>query len=335
MSVQSKFNALELLTRIRTANALIPDGQPSGDSIHAVRIPENPAYRNDGVAVNRSAFDGIVDSKVNSPLMDQSSSQNRAASNISNTLNTQSLAFSPIGNIINANVDQTKQYGSNQRSFTLGTPSPADGAGASEDVNESRGLAFPDQPSFLNSPVHDCVITRYKDTYDIDDDWNANKNGRKRIENDSLLRYNQNISQNIPEYNYKNQNQRVKNNNHDQKKQSMKSDLSHEEYSSPLNNNFNFSNNRCNHTIPDYIANSDADTIPYNAPYNIPYDFSDTRNISPITAEIHEELNRLQLDNFTLNRKIRILTIQKSEIERRNRETKIKNDDIIATLRCK
>ena len=325
------------MTRIRAANALIPDGQLSGDNIHAVSIPENLAERNDGVAVNRSASDGIVDSKINSPHMDQSSSQNRAPLNISNTLNTQSLAgsFSPIKNIINVNVDQTKQNGSNQRSFTLGTPSPAAGAGAGECVNESRGFAFPDQPSFLNSPVHDGVVTRYKDTYDTDDDWNANKNGRKRIEKDSLLQYNQNISQNIPDYKNQNQNQRVKNNNHDQKKQSIKSDLSHQEYSSPLDNNFNFSNNRTNHTTHNYIANSDADTIPYSAPYNIPYDFADTRNISPITAEIHEELNRLRLDNSTLNRKIRILTIQKSEIERRNRETKIKNDDIIATLRCK
>ena len=332
MSVQSKFNALELLTRIRAANALIPDGQPSGDSIHAVRSPDNLANRNDGVAVNRSAYDGIVDSKINSPLTSQSSSQNRAPSNISNTLNTQSVAgsFSPMRNIINANVDQTKKYGSNQQGFALGTPSP----GAGESVNESRRFAFPDQPSFLNSPVHDGVITRYKDTYDLDDDWNA-KNGRKRIGNDSLHQYNQNISQNIPDCNNQSQGVKNKNNNHDQNKQSIRSDLSHEERFSPSNINFNFNNNRSNHTTPNYVANSDADTIPYNAPYNILYDFSDARNISPISAEIHEELNRLRLDNLTLNRKIRILTIQKSEIERRSREAKIKNDDIIAKLRCK
>ena len=330
MSVQSKFNALELLTRIRAANALIPDGQPSGDSIHAVRSPDNLANRNDGVAVNRSAYDGIVDSKINSPLTSQSSSQNKAPSNISNTLNTQSVAgsFSPMRNIINANVDQTKKYGSNQQGFALGTPSP----GAGESVNESRRFAFPDQPSFLNSPVHDGVITRYKDTYDLDDDWNA-KNGRKRIGNDSLHQYNQNISQNIPDCNNQSQGVKNKNNNHDQNKQSIRSDLSHEERFSPSNINFN--NNRSNHTTPNYVANSDADTIPYNAPYNILYDFSDARNISPISAEIHEELNRLRLDNLTLNRKIRILTIQKSEIERRSREAKIKNDDIIAKLRCK
>ena len=332
MSIQSKFNALELLTRIRAANALIPDGQPSGDSIHAIRSPEILGNRNIGNVRNKIAYEEVVNREISSPLVGQSACQNRAPSSTSGVSNTQSVtdSFSPFKSITNTNIDDSKKYGSKQQTSTIATSSTA--TGENEDVN--RRFNVPDQPFLLNSPVYDDFVMRYKDTYDLEDDRNV-RNRRNRIGYDSLLQYNQDISQNIPDCKNQNQNQKVKNNAYDQNKQSMKSDSSYEERFAPIENNLIFNKNRSNPMIPNYLINSDAGTIPYNTPYNIPYDCSDIRNNSLIAAEIFEELNKLRIDNTALNRKIRMITIQKSEIERHSRETKIKNDDIIASLRCK
>ena len=327
MSVQSKFNALELLTRIRAANALIPDAQPSGDSIQAFRNPESHTNRKNEAVRKQTVDEVVVDSKIYLPLVGQSSSQNRSPSNISGVSNAENMSerLSPPRNVTKANDDYSKKYGSSQQSLTVGTSSPAAGEG----VNENRRINVFDQSSFLSLPVRDHVVMRYKDTYNLDDDRNV-RNRRERTGYDSLNQYNQDVSQNIPDY--KNQIQKVKNNNLDLNKQSVKSDLSYEECFSPINNNFD--KNRSNPMTPSYTTSSDADTVPYNTPYSIPFDYSDIKSNSPIAAEIYEELNKLRLDNSSLNRKIRMLTIQKSEIERRNREAKMKNDDIIATLRC-
>jgi hypothetical protein len=279
-------------------------------------------------------------------------------------------SFSPIKNIVNKNAEHSLRYTGGQQSYTMRTTSPSapiffsasasafpaagGGGGGSESINDNRRFHVSEERSLLNSPKHDDVIMNYKDTYDLEDYRNV-PHRRERTGYDSLLQYNQDISQNIPDNINQNRNQKQSQNQnqnenrnekgksdiHDQNKQSIKSELSDKEYFSLLNNNnnFNFNKNRINpitsNLTSNYVTSSDIDTIPYNTRYNIPYDYTNIKNNSSIPPEIYEELNKLRVDNIALNRKIKVLTIQKSEIERQNRETKIKNDDIIATLRCK
>jgi hypothetical protein len=362
MSVQSKFNALELLTRIRAANASIPDSHPSVDSIQAVRNPEILGNRSNGTL---GTFKNQNVNQSSSQNLNRESSSNINISGFSSIPHI-TESFSPIRNIMNKNAEHSLRYTGGQQSYTMRTSSPSapiflsasasafpaagggtgGGGSISESINENRRFRVSEEHSLLNSPKHDDVIMKYKDTYDLEDGRNV-PHRRERTGYDSLLQYNQDISQNIPDIinqnqnKNQNQNEKGKNNNHDQNKQSFKSELSDEEYFSSINNNnnFNFNKNRSNpltSNLPsNYVTSSDIDTIPYNTRYNIPYDYTNIKNNSSIPPEIYEELNKLRIDNISLNRKIKILTIQKSEIERQNRETKIKNDDIIATLRCK
>ena len=349
MSVQSKFNALELLTRIRAANASIPVNHPPADSIQTIPNPEILGSRSSGT---------LGTSKNQNVNQSSSQNMNRESSSNINISGFSSIphiteSFSPIRNIMNKNAEHSLRYTGGQQSYTMRTSSPSapiflsasasafpsaaggGGGSISESVHENRRFDASEVRSLLNSPKHDDFIMKYKDTYDLEDDRNVPRR-RERTGYDSLLQYNQDISQNIPGN---------KNKNQDQNKQSIKSELSHDEYFSLMNNNninsnnFNFNKNRSNpitsNLTANYVTSSDIDTIPYNTRYNIPYDYSNIKNNSSVPPEIYEELNNLRIDNIALNRKIKILTIQKSEIERQNRETKIKNDDIIATLRCK
>ena len=172
MSVQPKFNALELLTRIRAANASIPDNHPSEDSIQAINNSEILANRSKGT------IGTLRNQNVNQSLSQNMNRESSSNINISGFSSIPHIteSFSPIRNTMNNNAEHSKRYSGGQQSYTLRTSSPspsapsvflsasasafAGGVGGSENVNENGRFRNSEEYSLLNSPKHDDVIMK-------------------------------------------------------------------------------------------------------------------------------------------------------------------------------
>lgn len=346
MSTQSKFNALELLARIRAANATPSsesksNGQVSDDN----NLTRNSHGNNFQKGIDAAALFGGNSNSARDTNFNPVNSF--AAKNIHGSYANNMHSDIPSEHVIPSIYDRTKndsfaaprnnqnnnmEYLSRNRSDIGNNNYQTQNLGydnvfLNNGNNQNGRFTNIEQQPSPSAALQGIGNNSYRNVYDLDDDF-IGSNDTDQID---VIQYNN------PNNNHRT-NQSDNNNNPDN--------------NNNANNNANnsiYHNSRYNDTagsdeeslaLCDSSSNNRSIDIRRNFNANRDFDssnFSDAivpKN-SPFTEELYEELHRLRLENIQLTKKNKSLILEKNDVEKSAHENKTKNEDIIATLRCK
>ena len=377
MSTQSKFNALELLARIRTANAASSSQSksyyPNNDGNLVTPNPDSSNFRNMGKSA--TPIKQINTTDTNSYQQDSAIKAKEAIRNRENfSRSIDAFRDVPSPNVIPFSFDDTRReegysakrkekiesfeyfnqldspYGSRAYSSQKASQHVHQNIPHNRFQNQNQNQNQSDYESsninsrreFEDFQHNDKNIPEpsrtFKDTYESEENYvngdydsifhSAQNHGFDQSTSDYQTNsgfYSNNNLQNINEKRHRSDNSNNISNNSSNNKQNNKyseSPISDESFGAANNQNLNhcreikrnFNSNR------DFESSNSADIIIKN---------------SPFTEELYNELHKLKLENNSLSKSNKKLQIQKSEIEKIALENKIKNDDLVASLRGK